>query len=107
MMRQYTANVNKEDMEHELLKMTCEFPLLPTLPTVFTFETSKESILLQPHYSSKLADLIYSNLQVFRDRDWTATLTLISPGIVVVFFGNKERELELPKILDSNIIGHC
>lgn len=106
-MLEYHHDVNKEEMRKEIFNKTCEADVILTLPTVFYFEGSDETQLHQFHYSSKLSEMVYTNLQVFKDRGWNALVLMDESGFTHVFFGKNDKELKIPEIFTSPVIGSC
>lgn len=106
-MLQYHPEANRVEMDIELLKKSHEANVIATLPTMFYFEKSIEVQLHQFHHSSKLCDVVYGNLQVFKDRGWNAVVMMDESGFTHVFFGKNDKELVMPEIFTLAVAGSC
>ena len=105
-MYQYFPEVNLELLRRELFNAVHEAHVIVTIPTIFYFEGEEESKLFNFMHSSKLADTVYTNLQVLKEREWNAII-IFQDGIVHVFFGKNDGILELPEVFNSAVQGSC
>jgi hypothetical protein len=106
-MIQYFPDVNREAMKAELSHLINEVEdVIYTLPTFLYFEGCIESKVFEFMYPSKLSDVIYTNLQVLKERGWNAVV-VIKDGVIHVFFGNNNGMLDIPQVIIESPAGSC
>jgi hypothetical protein len=108
-MLKFEPDVEHEDIHTQIFDAMNNLPngIIPSLPSVFHFEGGDESRLFLFYHPSKLADCIYSNLQVLQDRGWNALMTVTDDGFVHVFFGMNDKELVMPEVFSMPVAGSC
>jgi len=104
---QYFQNVNRSEMTYEITQTAYATPLLKDMPCIFYYEGFDECKALMIGPPLRLADLIFANLETFKDRDWNAVVTFDERGFTHVFFGKNEGVIQMPEFISAGIAGSC
>lgn len=107
MFLQFFPEVSEETISRELFFELNRTPLIRGFPTVFHFENTNESKILMVQYPSKLAELIYINLQIFDTDKLNAVIVEDDRGFIHVFFGLNNKPIEIPEVIHAEVAGMC